>query len=147
MAMEALSSILKRAMLRGIIQGFLASGRGAVGMEVSHFLFANDTLIFCDSNIQHLEYLSWAFTWLEAISGLKTNLDKSELIPVEQAIQSGWKEFNIRIGFRIGYGRRVRFWKDRWCGEDSLAMAFPELFSIAPNKEVWLDQMWNKLGK
>lgn len=100
MAMEALSSILKRAMLRGIIQGFLASGRGAVGMEVSHFLFANDTLIFCDSNIQHLEYLSWAFTWLEAISGLKTNLDKSELIPVEQV--SKIKDLAREVGCKVG---------------------------------------------
>ena len=29
-----------------------------------------------------MKYLSWILMWFEAISGLRTNLDKSELIPV-----------------------------------------------------------------
>ena len=53
--MEVLSSILKKAMERGFIQGFLASGRGGEGKVVSHLLFANGTLIFNDSNKEHLE--------------------------------------------------------------------------------------------
>ena len=56
--MEALSSILKRAMEGGFMQGFLASGKGGVGMVVSYLLFVDDTLIFCDSNEEHLESLS-----------------------------------------------------------------------------------------
>ena len=77
LAMEALSSILK-----GLQR--LASLRVSrpMGEVVSHLLFVNDTLIFCDSYKEHLEALSWAFMWFEAISGLKINLDKSELIPV-----------------------------------------------------------------
>ena len=55
LAMEVLSSILKKAMERGFIQGFLASGRGGEGKVVSHLLFANGTLIFNDSNKEHLE--------------------------------------------------------------------------------------------
>ena len=52
-----------------------------------------------------------------------------------KAIWNGWKEFNNRVVFRVGNGRRVRFWNDRWCGEDPLAVAFPELFLIAIDKE------------
>ena len=59
-----------------------------------------------------------------------------------KAIQSWWKGFNNRVGFRVGNGRRVRFWQERWCGEEQLAVAFPKLFSIATNKEAWADQMW-----
>ncbi|RVW27557.1 F-box protein [Vitis vinifera] len=43
---------------------------------------------------------------------------------------------------RVGDGKRVRFWKDRWCGEEPLVVTFPELLSIATNKEAWVDQLW-----
>ena len=49
---------------------------------VSHLFFANDTLIFCDASKENLEYLSWVFMWFEVCSGLKINLEKSELISV-----------------------------------------------------------------
>ena len=77
LAMEAFSSILKKALEGGFIQGFLAYGRRRVGRAVSHLLFG-------DSNKEHLEVLSWAFMWFKAIFGLKINMDKSELIPVEE---------------------------------------------------------------
>ena len=40
-------------------------------MVVSHLLCVDNTLIFCDLDKEHLEALSWAFMWFEAISGLK----------------------------------------------------------------------------
>ena len=43
------------------IDGFLVRGRKGLGVEVSHLLFANDTLIFCDASKENLEYLCWAF--------------------------------------------------------------------------------------
>ena len=49
-------------------------------MEVFHLLFANDTLILCDANKENIEYLNWVFMWFEAISRLKINLEKSEVI-------------------------------------------------------------------
>ena len=71
MAMEALSYILKGAMEGSFLESFLASGRGGMGMVVSYFLFADDMLILCDSNKEHLEFFSWAFMWFKAISDLK----------------------------------------------------------------------------
>ena len=53
---------------------------------MSHLLFADDTLIFCDTDAEQLEYLSWTFMWFEAISGLKVNLSKTEAIPVGEGI-------------------------------------------------------------
>ncbi|RVW27606.1 hypothetical protein CK203_099119 [Vitis vinifera] len=55
-------------------------------MIVSHLLFADDTLIFCDAEADQLRYLSWTFMWFEAISGLKVNLSKTEAIPVGEGI-------------------------------------------------------------
>lgn len=52
-----------------------------------------------------------------------------------KAFRNDWNEFNKRIEFRIGNGRRVRLWKDRWCSEDYLEETFLELFSIASAKD------------
>ena len=49
---------------------------------MSHLLFSNDTSIFCETNSDQLRYLGWVFMWFEALSGLKVNKDKSEIIPV-----------------------------------------------------------------
>ena len=37
-----------------------------------------------------------------------------------KAIRNRWMEFSKRMAFKVGDGRRVKFWKNRWCGEDSL---------------------------
>ena len=52
-------------------------------MEVSHLLFLDDTLIFCNVGKENIEYLSWVFMWFEALSGLKINLDKCKPIPIK----------------------------------------------------------------
>ena len=64
-----------------------------------------------------------------------------------KAIWNGWKEFNKKVGFRVGNGHRVRFWKDRWYGEDPLVVAFPKLFLIATYIEAKVGQMWEQVRK
>ena len=39
-----------------------------------------------------------------------------------------------RIFFFVGNEQRVRFWKDRWCGDS--CVSFPSLFALAVDKEV-----------
>ena len=48
----------------------------------SHLLFANDTLIFSDADLDQMLLLCMLLIWFEAMSGLKINLGKSELVPV-----------------------------------------------------------------
>ncbi|RVW67097.1 hypothetical protein CK203_063184 [Vitis vinifera] len=78
--METLPRILNRAKEEGSIDGILVKGRDDVGVEVSHLLFADDTLIFVMLVRRKLEHLSWSSCGLKAISRLKINLKKSELI-------------------------------------------------------------------
>lgn len=49
---------------------------------VSHLLFADDTLIFCEANSDHLRNLRYIFLYFEAVSKFKINLEKSKLVPV-----------------------------------------------------------------
>ena len=49
---------------------------------ISHLLFADDTLIFCGADPIQLWHLQGVFIWFQAISGLKINLSKSELVPI-----------------------------------------------------------------
>jgi len=55
----------------------------------SHLMFADDTLIFCDARSSQLRYLWSLFLLFEAVSGLKVNLAKSNLIPMRNVVQVG----------------------------------------------------------
>ncbi|RVX10936.1 putative mitochondrial protein [Vitis vinifera] len=98
--MEALSLILMKAKEEGFINSFQVRGREGEGVEISHLLFADDTLIFYDARKEVLESLSWILMWFEAMSGLKINLEKSELIPIEEV--TNLKDFVRALGCKEG---------------------------------------------
>ena len=64
------------------LSGWRIRGRGSEGILISHLLFADDTLVFCEESHEQLMHLSWLLMWFEACSGLRVNLEKNELIPV-----------------------------------------------------------------
>jgi hypothetical protein len=51
-------------------------------VEVSHLLFADDTLVFCGADASQISYLGALLVCFEAVSRLKVNLTKSSLVPV-----------------------------------------------------------------
>jgi len=51
-------------------------------LVVSHLLFADNTLLFCDADLDQNLILRMVLIWFEAASGLKINLGKSKLVPV-----------------------------------------------------------------
>jgi hypothetical protein len=73
---------MDRVITGGYISGFSVGPMEGNALMVSHLLFADDTLIFCNADQCQLEYLRYVFTWFKAASGLKINLSKSEMVPV-----------------------------------------------------------------
>ncbi|RVX13803.1 putative ribonuclease H protein [Vitis vinifera] len=100
MGMEVLSVLITRAVEGGFIYGCrIWRGRGQA-VNISHLLFADDTIVFCEAKKEFLTYLSWILFWFEAASGLKINLDKSMVIPVGEV--EGVHEMAAEIGCRVG---------------------------------------------
>ena len=79
--MDALSRMILKAQEGGFISGFTVGGRGGDGEEISHLLFADDTIIFCEASQERVTHLCWLLMWFEAMSGLKINFEKSKVIP------------------------------------------------------------------
>ena len=60
-----------------------------------------------------------------------------------KAIRKEWLFLNSRLAYQVGSGRRVKFWKDKWCGDEPLCESFPSLFSISLSKDAWVSDVWN----
>ncbi|RVW29827.1 hypothetical protein CK203_087370 [Vitis vinifera] len=87
-------------LVNGVPTGCSLRGRGRMEVNVSHLLFADDTIIFCEARKDHLTSLSWILAWFEATSGLKINLAKSEVIPIGEV--EDIDELAVELGCRVG---------------------------------------------
>ena len=99
-AMKALSRLILKAQEGGFISGFTIGERGGDGEEISHLLFANDTIIFCKASQQQVTHLCWLLMWFEAMSRLKINLEESEVIPIGEV--DLLEELACEIGCKVG---------------------------------------------
>lgn len=83
-AMEGLSNMIKKAKLNGWIKGFEVAMNGHNNQEITHLQYADDTLIFCDAEVEQLRVLRIILVLLEVISGLHINWRKSHLFPINE---------------------------------------------------------------
>ena len=74
MAAEGLNILLLRARELGLIKGIYI---GVNGVVVSHLQFANDSLLFCEADVQEVMNLKRILRCFEMVSGLKINFHKS----------------------------------------------------------------------
>ncbi|RVW97150.1 hypothetical protein CK203_030078 [Vitis vinifera] len=62
-----------------------------------------------------------------------------------KGIRMDWDLVGARISFSVGNGRRVSFWRDRWCGDAPLCDSFPSIYALSIEKEAWVADVWDPL--
>ena len=72
---EALSKMVGKAAQEGLIGGFRVAGSTPL---VTHLQYADDTLIFCEANEDHIRNVKAILLSFEAVSGLKINFFKKQ---------------------------------------------------------------------
>jgi len=74
LVMEVLSRMLSATVESRRLSGFSVGSKYQEDMLVSHLLFADDTLIFCEPNAEQFRDLRCLLLCFEAVSGLKNQL-------------------------------------------------------------------------
>ena len=69
-------------------------------MIISHIFYVDDTLLFYEANVDQLKFFSWSLMWFEAMSGLRINLSKSDIIPIGSV--DNVEELANELGCRVG---------------------------------------------
>ena len=98
--MKALSCLINRAESGGFLSSYRVRGRGGDEVQVTHLLFVDDAMVFFEDSAEQMVFLSWILMWLEAISGLKINLNKSEILPVGRV--ENVEELALELGCKVG---------------------------------------------
>ena len=80
--MEVFSRMVKRMEGAGLCSGFRADGRRGRGECVSYLLFADDTILFCDAEVEQVLHVRLLLLCFQAVTGLKVNVAKSEMVPI-----------------------------------------------------------------
>ena len=98
--MEDISCLINRVVAGNYLSGSrIIDGRGEE-LAISHLLYADDTLLFYEADKNQLKFLSWILMWFEAMSGLKINLNKSEIIPIGPV--ANVEELASELGCKVG---------------------------------------------
>ena len=74
--------MLTRVEEAGLIRGFKVEGRRGGGECVTHLLFVDDTILFCDADVEQIFYIRLLLLSFQAVTGLKVNVHKSEMVPI-----------------------------------------------------------------
>ena len=98
--MEVLSRILKKTEEGGFIQGFHVGPVNSTGIQVSHILFADDTILFCDASREQILSIRLVLACFQAFTGLKVNVGKSEIVHIGEVrdIQTLANILQCRVG-------------------------------------------------
>ena len=100
LGMEVFSLMTDKAKMGGFLIGYNIKGRNGVAMNISHLLFADDTLVFCKDTEEKMVFVSWILLCFEALFRLRVNLEKSAILPVGEVenIDQLACELSCRVG-------------------------------------------------
>ena len=63
----------------GLIHGFKVDAEC-----VSHLLFADDIILFCDVDVEQVLHVQMLLLCFQTVIGLKVNVQKSEMVPIRK---------------------------------------------------------------
>ena len=95
---EGLSSLLKQATSTGSLKGVAACPHGP---QISHLLFADDSIIFCRATLEDYSHLEQILEIYEHASGQKMNREKTFLFFSHNTSQDLQEEIKQRFGAEV----------------------------------------------
>lgn len=78
-AMKGLNKLIEKAKNLHLLRSIKVGNFGKQ-LEITHLLCADDSLMFCQLDVNSLLILRWILLCFQAVSSLKINLHKSELV-------------------------------------------------------------------
>ena len=78
--MEVLSRMLRRVEGASLVRDFKVEGRKGGGECVTYLLFADDTILFCDADVEQILHIRLLLLSFQVVTGLKVNAHKSEMV-------------------------------------------------------------------
>ncbi|RVX16622.1 hypothetical protein CK203_006130 [Vitis vinifera] len=128
----------------------IVRGRRGEGVQITHLLFADDTLVSCEAREDQLTHLCWAvrirlekiqkdFLWGNGSLEQKPHLVRWPIVCDDKSKGGDQKEVQ---GGKLEDGDLVR----RGLWSCPLSEVFPSLFALATSKEAWVNEVWTVEG-
>ena len=97
---EVFSRMVKRMEGAGLFSDFRVDGKRGRGECVSHLLFADDTILFCDAKVEQVLHVRLLLFCFQAVTSLKVNVAKSEMVPIGEVnnVQALAEILGCRVG-------------------------------------------------
>jgi hypothetical protein len=99
LAVGVLSKMLQKAAEVDLIRGL---GCDLIERGVISLQYADDTILFIDKDIRHAKNLKWILNFFEAMSGMRVNYHKSELIPINCLDEEERQQFSLVFRCPVG---------------------------------------------
>ncbi|KAL6319524.1 hypothetical protein AAG906_014200 [Vitis piasezkii] len=135
---EALSRLIFRA-VRGerYLSGCRINGISGNGVLVSHLLFADDTLVFCEASQYQMTYLSCLLMWFEVIS-----VGRLPTSYLGLSLGAHHKSVAIWDGVEVRFRKRLAMWKIQLISKGERITLIRSTLSKA-----WLVELWDSSGE
>ena len=84
-----------------LIQGFHVGPANSTGIRVSHLLFADDTILFCDASREQILSIRLVLSCFQAFTSLKVNVGRSEIVSIGEVLTFSLWLTSFSVGWAV----------------------------------------------